>query len=88
MDTEAVDLDAWPALLSGAGERTVRAALARGPERAGHAGALVAAAQAAALLGSRAARLLPGEAAVTAAVVHTVTPVLLGDGVGRSRVRR
>ncbi|WP_035800614.1 hypothetical protein [Kitasatospora mediocidica] len=82
MDTSTDELDAWPARVSDAAEGTVLAALTCGARRAGRAGGLLAAAEAAALLGSRSARLLPGEAAVTAVVVDTVLPRLLGAAAG------
>ena len=79
METAKDELDAWQARVSDVGGRVVREALSRGTAQAGRAGALVAATEATALLGRRSARLLAGEAAVTAAVLNAVLPRLLGE---------
>ncbi len=69
---------AWPGLVADVGDGLLRAALVFGAERAGRAGALVAAAQAAALLGSRSAGVLEPESQLTAAVLGVALPGLLG----------
>ncbi|MFE0458464.1 hypothetical protein ACFW1A_04275 [Kitasatospora sp. NPDC058965] len=86
MATESMGWEDWPLQVSEPAGRDLRAALARGTGPAGRAGALIAAAEAAAVLGGRSLRALPAEAEVTRAVLPVTLPQLLVPGLSLAAV--
>ncbi|WP_035847802.1 hypothetical protein [Kitasatospora azatica] len=80
MATESTGWEEWPVQVSEPAGRDLRAALARGTGPAGRAGALIAAAEAAALLADRSVPALPAEAELTKAVLAVTLPQLIAPG--------